>query len=562
VGGEDKMMDLGTMQYKIDNRDYITMDQVEVRLSVFSRSSLIFWSLQTDLRTLVTAAQIFNPPGTVPHTSATRLLAHGLKHIERARPLVRTPSPSPDPLSSERERSTFSGPEMTAATDDPPFRRTLPDIPPQVYVPEEMLSFPPNSPHASAVGWNLTGGKRVYMRRHIRGREKFAGKWRHWDLDGSRDVAEMDDPAGIFELSRSDHRVGRRITDWKGLRKDAWWDWDGFGGPNGQSPLPFTNFPRLPTLRSRELGQFEWGVYPEIDAEMTYLANRAARADEEQVISEHLRPLRPRHGVQPANFINVYDDPLGRTASDWLRDLFTGDVKGEAYLVSVDRFVSGAVESAKHRTDRGNVKAETNPHGLEEYVRKTWHNGVLHSSPRSTIERTLKSLHKSEIDDTHLLSMARNAYHRLALRNLTSPNNPLDIAPLLTEPHDFLFQGVGGRSGVTLGIDWAAEEVARLNAERASRSGKRPPSPNGPRETRSVKKVKRDPEVQSTGSSPLSAPPDSPSTPSTEAAMRRLRLELVALSKYYPLAALKKMDKADAEKLLPENVRKLMSKAG
>jgi hypothetical protein len=45
-----------------------------------------------------------------------------------------------------------------------------------------------------------------------------------------------------------------------------------------------------------------------------------------------------------------------------------------------------------------------------------------------------------------------------------------------------------------------------------------------------------------------------------EGGMKRVRLELLALTKFYPLAALRKMDKASAEQLLPTNVRALMTK--
>lgn len=49
--------------------------------------------------------------------------------------------------------------------------------------------------------------------------------------------------------------------------------------------------------------------------------------------------------------------------------------------------------------------------------------------------------------------------------------------------------------------------------------------------------------------------------PDTEAALRQLRLELVAVSKFYPLASLKKMTKDQAKQLLPATVRALMTKA-
>jgi hypothetical protein len=48
--------------------------------------------------------------------------------------------------------------------------------------------------------------------------------------------------------------------------------------------------------------------------------------------------------------------------------------------------------------------------------------------------------------------------------------------------------------------------------------------------------------------------------PDSEEALRQLRLELVAVSKFYPLASLKKMSKDQAKKLLPASVRGLMTR--
>ena len=54
-------------------------------------------------------------------------------------------------------------------------------------------------------------------------------------------------------------------------------------------------------------------------------------------------------------------------------------------------------------------------------------------------------------------------------------------------------------------------------------------------------------------SAPAAAPVDD------EDGLRKLRLELVALTKFYPLACLRKMSKEDAARLLPANVRNLMT---
>ena len=457
---------------------------------------------------------------------------------------------------------------MTAAVEETPVRRPISDIEPRSYTPEEMLVFPPNSLYALAVGWNLNGGRNVYLKSQIRGRERFVGKWRHWDLDGTRDLAEMDAPESEFLFAQMGHGSSVRVPDWKAMRKDAWWNGNSQGGSNRQPLQSYSNFPWRHT---RRLGTYEWGVYPDINAEITYFSNSTRVADEHEVLSEHIRPMRPRHTAQSPNMTNIYDGPLGRRAADWLRDVCTGDVRGEAYLCSVERFVKGAMDSSKKsmsKTQDGGLR-------LDDYVFEKWHNGVLNSRPRLVIQKTLASLSSANDPASHndpnranLLALARGAYHRLVLRNLISPSNPLDIAILLREPSEFGLPGIGGKEGVISGLDWAANEITRMSSDLAakSKSSKRARSPEV---TASVKRVrvKLDTDVRSTGSSPLTAPPDSPPATnrselilSTEAALRRLRLELVSLSKFYPLAGLKKMDKKQAERLLPENVRKIMSK--
>jgi hypothetical protein len=612
IGGEDKMMDLATMQTKVDTGEYKSVDQLE-----------------TDLRTLVTAAQAFNPSGTVPYNSATRLLAHGMKHIDRARPLVLTPSPSPTRQSASesgtpwRGQSTFSGREMTVATEDGGLRRT--EILPQSYIPEEMLTFPPNSLAALAVGWNLTGGKRVHAKRIIRGREKFVGKWRNWSHDGTRDIAEMEDVEEVFGDMRMDRGV-RRVVDWKGLRKEGeWWDRGGFGGPFGQPPVPFTPYPRKPALRTRELTTSEWGVYPEIEAEMTFISQRTRAENEVEVLSDHLRPSQPKPPRVPPtpNFVNIHEGG-GRSAGDWLRDVCSGDARGEAYIRSVESFVKGAMKSGRSRQvtveengkdEQGHVQGvddEAAP--LDEYIRERYLGGVLSNSATRVARNTLSDLSdvlscpsdrpdallSSSLTYSKLFSMATNAYSRAALRHLARPENPLDIVPFLSKAADFAHVGVGGKTGMEVGMKWVGEEIERidrlLREELAAKVGAKGKTDAGwdeesygrgkrkrvAEEDQSSKRPKI--EAGSTGSSPLSQPPDSPvpaektlpdqtqamtierdylgqeKLPTVEQSLARLRLELVALSKFYPLAALKKMEAGLAERILPPAVRGLMTR--
>ncbi|KAK4689729.1 hypothetical protein P7C73_g378, partial [Tremellales sp. Uapishka_1] len=521
IGGEDNMMDLGTMQTKLDDGRYRSMEELEA-----------------DLKALVAAAQKFNPPGTIPHTSAAKMLTHGQRHIDRARDLVITPSSSPARNASAsatpyRGQSVLSNPAM--ATPNP-----MLDIPPSSYIPTQMLNFPPNSLMSLAVGWNLTGGRNVRPKRFIRGREKFTGKWREWNPDGTRDIAEVDDPEHLFGQSRfnRDFRVG---TDWKGLRYEGsrWWEWEGPGGSTGQPPLPGSGMPRRERLKQRKLTHLDFGIFPDVE-------------DEQETSS---RP--PTLGGPPkqgGNFVNIYGDV--KDAKNWLSDMCTGDTRGEAYLRSVERFVQGARPVKKDLDPE--TKPETDKLGLDEYVFTTWRNGLLSSGPRQLVLHTLSDLH-SPAPESKYSEIARKAYSRIALKALTAASNPLDIAPLLKSPKDFLYQGIGGRKGVKEGLDWIGQEIQRTIAHRQKRkreNGEESPG-SSPLSTLSEEQVeekeREDPAVQ----------PDKKEggeEGDEEEGMRQLRLELVALSKYYPLAALKKMEKERAERYLPSNVKDLMSR--
>ena len=442
------------------------------------------------------------------------------------------------------------------------------DIPTNLYIPEEMLHFPPNSPYALAVGWNLTGGRRVYSKRQIRGREKFSGKWRHWDLDGSRDWAEAEHPEKLL-ASRASTMGNRMTIDWKGLRRTGpWWEFE-IGGPNGIPPFAFTPFPRPAEKPTRELDTFDWGPYPECEAELALASARQALPQSE-VLRETLRPTKPKSKPgPPTNFINIYNDSHS-SAGEWLRDMVYGDVTGEAYSRSVKKFVEGAMASR--------TTPNSNPIPLDDYVRDTWHNGVLKSETSDVVRSTLHDLsdlrsaqkRSNPLSDRNqtMLKVATNAYHRQAMRYLTRPGNPLDLAALLKTASDFSYVGIGNKGGVSAAAEWIKKEILRL----ANESGD-PEPVNGKRkrvkeEVEPSKRVKLDSsKFDSTTSSPLSEVPDSPRPDETgsedmnrEEALTKLRLELVALCKYYPLSALKKMSKEDAARLLPASVRQLMSK--
>lgn len=599
------------------------------------------------------AALAFNLPGTAAYREAEKVFKHGMKHIERSRPLVLTPTPSPSP---SHQPSPLPG-DSSRATP----ARTK-EIKPDHLIPEAMLDFPANSLQAKAVAWNLTGGRRVRAKRLVRGREKFVGKWRDMLPDGSYDVAEMDDPVDMLEKLRTRKATSwRHVPDWSGMRaKDEdWWDWEGLGGPTGQPPLPGTARLKPKELRMKTISTLEYGRFEDVAREIREAREQAlpegqempffTEQDDVELLSTHLRPDPPRapkptFPLPPQNFVDIN---AGRPAADYLYDMTLGDVRGEAYAASVARFVKGAV---------GSTDDSAKPSPLEEYVAKKWHGGVLQTRLSEVSRQTANALSEAagSTEPSPLVDSARDAYSRIALRRLTAATNPLDLEPLLREPSDFLHVGVGGKQGVEEALSWVGNEIVRVASEREREADKKSQATGGANgvvnggdvdvemaeskpvpeasgagtkraaeeqaEEPDAKRAKLEPEaVKSEGANGVPAPeqaagvsgtpaavaaipappapeskpmaepsaapipasvptpatapiPASVPTPATAATpatapapvpengLRPLRLELVALSKFYPLASLKKMEAADAARLLPANVRNLMTR--
>ena len=476
------------------------------------------------------------------------------------------------------------------------------EVPPPSYIPEEMLEYPPNSSAAKLVGWNLNGGKRVYAKRVTRGREKFTGKWRHWDLDGSRDVAEMDETDHLFELSKTVKGDGlRSITDWGEVRKQAWWEHEGLGGPNGQPPLPGFTLPKRVEMKEKAIGPLDVGVYPDITHEIRMQHQRSVTDERSVLLAVLDQPARRPVAPGPNNFTNLFERPLGRMPIDYVRELQNGDSVGEAYSRSIERFVNGAIAS---RSKSSEVKREspTAPEDVEkdqdkdlwDAVHETCGAGALPVTlkNRSTVQSTLASLDRLRSilakgqavppDLEWIHSKAKEAHGRAALHVLTRNTNSLDIVPLIRLPSEFHWQGVGGKDNIPVGLKWVAQRMEAHNEYIKSKlKRKRETTPPSDGMT-DVKRLKTEEGVStsspespakpttlptSTTAQPNDTKPMMPTTNDSvpdyedgEAGLKRIRLELLALTKFYPLAALRKMDKASAEKLLPPNVRALMTK--
>lgn len=554
------------------------------------------------------AALAFNLPGTAAYREAEKVFKHGLKHIERSRPLVLTPSPSLSP--SARPSMLPDSERVTPA-------RTK-EIKPEFLIPEAMLEFPANSAQAKAVGWNLTGGRRVRAKRLVRGREKFIGKWRDNLPDGSYDVAEMDDPADMLERLRTRTASSwKEVPDWVGMYEDDqdWWEWEGLGGPTGQPPLPGTARLKPKPLRMKTLNIAEFGRFEDVNREISQARAAAlpdghempffSELDDAELMATHLRPDPPRgpkaQSLPPQNFVDVN---AGKPALNYVYDVAFGDVRGEAYALSVKRFLEGATKD----------KNDEDKSALEEHVATNWHNGVLQTRLSLAANNAVNALSAAASSNSTptpgVLESARSAYARLALRRLTSAENPLDLQPLLREPTDFMHVGVGGKSGVEDALKWVGDEIARVIRERQPTNGgakegdgdvdmavkleggatKRRAEDEGEGEgagASRAKRIKLESEVEGNGVNGITAEPNGkpvanaepnatappngieqpvvkaePPKPAAdgEDGLRQLRLELVALSKFYPLASLKKMDGTDAARLLPANVRNLMTR--
>lgn len=483
---------------------------------------------------------------------------------------------------------------MTAITDDG--REHVPlksEVPPSSYIPEEMLDYPANSSAAKLVGYNLNGGKRVYAKRITRGREKFTGKWRHWDLDGSRDIGEMDETDMIFELAKARRGDSLRSTiDWMEMRREPWWEFEGLGGPNGQPPVPGTGLPKRVEFKEREIRPTDLGVYPDIALEMRARRQRH-HPDERSVLLAHLdNPPRRPAAPNPTNFTNLFERPGGRMPVEYLRDLQSGDAVGEAYTRSVDRFIQGAIAGRvkPKQDDTGDVKMEDGTHeepaDLHDYVREHCGAGALSikEETRSTVRATLDSLQRLRTtleagqpmpaDLQRVYASAQAAYGRAALHVLTDTSNSLDITSLIRQPPDFNWQGIGGKGDIPIGLKWVSTRMAEHNEQIKAKMQKRKRS-SSPESADVVdhdtKRTKL--ETENGDDKPAPAPAAAAVTPMTlttfdspldpndgEDGLKRIRLELLACTKFYPLAALRKMDKATAEKLLPPNVRALMTK--
>ncbi|GHJ90384.1 hypothetical protein NliqN6_6786 [Naganishia liquefaciens] len=413
IGGPDNAMDLATMNEKLEAGRYRTVDQFE-----------------SDIEKMIRAAQIFNPDDSLVHREAEKIKTLAEKHIAKNRPLIRTPSPSPEPVGRRADvmsrmstglggSTPFEGTPLSngrsvspGAEADGTSKRgaIIDDLPPHQLIPEQMLDYPPNTDIALTVGWYLTGGKRLRSRKEQRAKEKWDGQWREWYTTGDRNLREADDLFDLFERgfdveSRGEKLVVPRTIDWsdEAMRShDIWQPQPTYTG--------FEHEERAPKIPMRPVDHWDFGRYQSLPEAYGWSATRPVGLDRGDFVNKVKLDLRPPEfgpqGAQYASWLRPEEDPLR-----YLKVVSTGeDVVGEAYLKSVDAFVRGAEENAKRNWNvmreeeesRKKVKVEENAQAedqkdlglgksLGQYVATDWRGGMFSRKMQRTIDLATKA---------------------------------------------------------------------------------------------------------------------------------------------------------------------------
>lgn len=455
------------------------------------------------------------------------------------------------------------------------------EIPPNHAIPVEMLKYPPGSLIGHAVGWNVNGGRHIWTKRQIRGRERFSGKWRHSGLDGTRELSELEDPDDWLGFGRSDRGpYSSEQIDWRRVTQPNWWEVD-LGGPTGLAPLPFTPYPKPSPLNTHNItASYNWGAYPRVD-DSTTVERIRTKKDPDVALADGVRPEKTARvplSLEYANADNIFGGHLDVHPSAVMEALMFGDTTGEAYQQSLRHFVKGAMEMAGARDtaadDKVKEEEESDKLGLDEWVEQNWRCGIASSRFKEVYDKTVSEVSAVarqsqrgmmlDARQRKIKDIATTEYQRRALQYMTALHRPLDISSLLKNVEDFKYEGVGGRTDIVAGLELCAKEIVRLSAE-SSKKRKRDEDVTKDENERYPTK-----ELLSTTSSPLSQPPGSPqeapkqneevgNTEDRKKSLEKLRLELSASSKFYPLSALKKLSKEDAERLLPLHVRPLLT---
>ncbi|KAJ9099188.1 hypothetical protein QFC21_004068 [Naganishia friedmannii] len=369
IGGRENAMDLATMEDKIDAGRYKTMDQFE-----------------TDVDKMIRAAQVFNPDDSLVHREAGKIKTLAEKHIVKSRPIIWTPSPSPEPVlanigtsAGRRIKGTGrmssgigtggggtpmdvgtpasggggrsvspSAVGLGGADGKRSVSAIIDQLQPHQVIPEQMMDYPPNSDLALTVGWYLTGGKRFRSRKEQRAKEKWDGQWREWYTSGDRNLREADD---LLDLFSQGFTSGTRPAETLMTPKTIDWSDESMRATEVWQPAPtYTGFEheeRPPSIPMRPVGHLDYGRYQHLPSGYGYPDTKPVRFERDEFVAKVKLDLRPPE-LGPASWAAAPWLRPGEDPVRYLKAMATGeDVAGEAYLRSVDKFVKGAEEGAK-----------------------------------------------------------------------------------------------------------------------------------------------------------------------------------------------------------------------
>lgn len=397
IGGSDKAMDLATMERKIEDRAYRSFQQVE-----------------DDIDKMCTAAQKFNAEDSLVVKEAEKMRALSEKYRNRFEPLVKTPSPEPDPSANATPFDSaamspsnlwdagslgytpgrsMSPSKMSRMGDGKPRSKHVSEIEPRSLIPEKMLEYPANSAIAATVGWYYTGGKRQRTRKEQKSREKWDGQWREWYTCGHRRLPEAEDaPAlmtdGFLLQGSRDGTTLPEIYDFQAEIMEESEVWQ--PTPTLTGVVIDEETPTIPTKLATHL---DFGPLADLPARYGHPETR--RWTHDALLNEIQGELG---GEQDEN------DPLS-----WVKAMTIGeDVRSEAYHRSINGFLRGALDIANART-KGVQDIQDAP-DLASDVYSRWRGGVLRRQ-RQFVDRATREYYSQTTQG----------------KNTSPPKDPVDL---------------------------------------------------------------------------------------------------------------------------------------
>ena len=226
---------------------------------------------------------------------------------------------------------------------------------PRQIVPEGMLDYPPCSTVAKCVGWYLTGGKRQRTKKEQRAKERWDGTWREFNPAGDRNMREADNILDVLKDGFTFNTSGQKLT----IPEAVDWDDESMNVKEPWQPTPtLTGLPVdevVPVIPTRQVNHLDYGRFQHLP--LLYGLPEFAKSDSDKLLREI------RTDLDGAWKDHDGDDVTGRERpSKMIKDLCLGeDMAAEAYLQSVNAFVSGATQSVRRedRIGRGSKRKRT-----------------------------------------------------------------------------------------------------------------------------------------------------------------------------------------------------------